>query len=183
MPLLVTSMRRFIKLNRKYLYIVGLIFCLGACFQLFNGADDKAKRWPHLTARPLFSEQTVQYKQAPGQWLFVNIWATWCEPCRKELPWLQILAGKFEQSSFSVQLISIDTDLNLVKEFLLQYHIDLPVYLSSREEVERLLNSTGYPVSYLINPNGQIVKVYSGVKAWHSEDVVKELQETMKSED
>jgi len=183
MQLLVISMWRFIKLNRKYFYIAALVLCLVACSELFNSSDNKAKPWPNLTATPLFPKQALQSKQASEQWLFVNVWATWCEPCRKELPWLQALAGHFEKSSFSVQLISIDTDLNLVKEFLLQYHIDLPVYLSSREEVEQLLNNTGYPVSYLINPNGQIVKVYSGVKAWHSPAVLKELQETMKSDD
>jgi len=176
-------MRRFIKLNRKYFYIVVLVFSLVTYLELFNGGDNKVKAWPNLNTTPLFPEQADQSKQASGQWLFVNVWATWCEPCRKELPWLQTLAGQFEKSSFSVQLISIDTDLNLVKEFLLQYHIDLPVDLSSREDVERLLNNAGYPVSYLINPKGKIIKVYTGVKAWHSAEMLKELQETMKSDD
>jgi len=132
---------------------------------------------------PLFDSQALQSEQAKGQWLFVNVWATWCEPCRKELPWLQTMANQFDAKLFSVQLISIDTDLNLVKEFLLQYDINLPVYISTQQEVERLLNNTTYPISYLINPHGRIVKTYSGVKEWHSASMLTALKTTMKSED
>ena len=153
-------------LKNKYLLVFSFIVLTVACSEQSSSLAIKNMAWPDLPTVPLFNQKNhndtltrdIQHQQVNklGQWRFINIWATWCEPCRKELPLLQELANQFENKHLLMQLVSVDTDLNLVKEFTLQYKVRLPVYISTELDVKTLLNNSSYPVSYLVNPEGNI---------------------------
>jgi len=111
-----------------------------------------------------------------GQWQLINIWATWCAPCRKEMPLLQQLSAQLSEQNMSITLLSIDDDINLIKEFVLQHNIYLPVYVSKEEHVKEMLNISSYPMTFLINPKGEIIKSFLGVREWSSKEMVLQLK-------
>ncbi|OUS27903.1 hypothetical protein A9Q98_08445 [Thalassotalea sp. 42_200_T64] len=146
-----------------------VIFFLGgvvACTESQSAQAMQGKQWPQLAMSALYP--TVEADKENKPWQLINVWATWCEPCRKEMPMLENLASALTAENFSLILLSIDTDLNLVKEFTLRYYIDSSVFITSRDEVEQQLSVLSYPMTFLVNPEGEIVKVYQGVREWDS---------------
>ena len=102
-----------------------------------------------------------------GSPLLVNFWATWCPPCRAEMPDLQALQQRLAARGLRVLGISVDDDINLVREFLLNYPVGFPVLLDSRRALaEGLLRLNSYPTSYLVGRDGVVVEVIYGARPW-----------------
>ncbi|WP_206485980.1 TlpA disulfide reductase family protein [Thalassotalea sp. G2M2-11] len=159
-----------------------MLLCSLSCSDQPRYAELIGKQWPNPPSQPLFFTGAQNKRPADNGWRLINLWATWCEPCRKEMPLLQELANQVKPTNLSIQLISVDIDLNLVKEFVLQYDISLPIFISPQEVIEQSLDNAAYPATYLVSPNGKIVKVYLGAREWSSEQMVTELQNIMRSE-
>lgn len=102
-----------------------------------------------------------------GSPLLVNFWATWCPPCRAEMPDLQALQQRLGARGLRVLGISVDEDANLVREFLLNYPVGFPVLLDSRRVLaEGLLRLNSYPTSCLVGRDGVVVEVIHGARPW-----------------
>jgi thiol-disulfide isomerase/thioredoxin len=109
------------------------------------------------------------YRPRHGRAALVNLWATWCEPCRREMPALDRLAQSPGGRGLDVLALSLDDDANLVKEFLLRYRLRLPVLLDPRQEsTKHLLSGAVLPRSYLVAPDGHVVEVVERYRDWDS---------------
>jgi thiol-disulfide isomerase/thioredoxin len=157
---------------------ISLLVSASACTDNTGAALMNNVRWPNLPMTLL--AQTKLSEDAASHWRLVNVWATWCEPCRKEMPLLEQLGDAMKDEGLSVILVSIDVDLNLVREFALQYQLRSPIYIASQSDVERLLNNSIYPITYLIAPNNEIKKIYIGVKKWTAPEMIGELKQYMR---
>lgn len=111
-----------------------------------------------------------------GAPVLFNFWATWCPPCRSEMPALQTLADRMAARGMRLAGISVDDDRNLVREFVLQERIAFTV-LIDRERVlaESALRLTAYPTSFLIGADGMIRDVMVGVRPWADEKYAETL--------
>jgi thiol-disulfide isomerase/thioredoxin len=99
--------------------------------------------------------------------LLINFWATWCTPCRKEMPDLQKLSETLDQSQFAVIGISVDDDSNLVKEFLLQYQIRFTNFQDENLKVaSQLLGIQAFPETFIVSPTGIIIVRITGEQLW-----------------
>lgn len=99
--------------------------------------------------------------------LLINFWATWCTPCRKEMPDLQKLSETLDQSQFAVIGISVDTDTNLVKEFLILHRIRFANYQDDNFQIAtQLLGIEAFPETFVVSPTGTILKRISGEQFW-----------------
>lgn len=105
-----------------------------------------------------------------GKPVLFNFWATWCPPCRTEMPALQALADRLAARGLQLAAISVDDDRNLVREFVRQERIGLTVLLD-RERVlaESALHLMAYPTSFLVGADGIIRDVMVGVRPWADE--------------
>lgn len=105
-----------------------------------------------------------------GKPVLFNFWATWCPPCRSEMPALQALADRLSARGMLLAAISVDDDRNLVREFLRQERIAFTV-LIDRERVlaEGALHLMAYPSSFLVGADGIIREVMIGVRPWADE--------------
>lgn len=96
--------------------------------------------------------------------LLINFWATWCAPCRKEMPVLQNLSSRLDKSRYAVIGVSVDSDINLVKEFLIQYKILYPNFIDeSRYMASSLLGIEAFPETIIVSPDGTILQRISGI--------------------
>jgi thiol-disulfide isomerase/thioredoxin len=112
-----------------------------------------------------------------GSALVLNLWATWCAPCRAEMPSLQRLADLFAAGDLAVVAISIDDDLNLVREFLLRYAIRFPVYADTLQPpVRSRLGVTAYPTTLLLRRDGRIAEVVTGERDWAAAAMIAHLE-------
>lgn len=115
-----------------------------------------------------------------GSPLLINFWATWCLPCRAEMPDLQALQQRLAARGLHVLGISVDEDVNLVQEFLLNNPVGFPVLLDSKRELaEGLLRLSSYPTSCLVGRDGVVAEVLYGARPWaddaHSGLIAKRL--------
>lgn len=106
-----------------------------------------------------------------GRVLVLNLWATWCGPCREEMPSLQRLSEQLDGRRFKVVGLSVDDDPLLVEEFLLQYGITFSIVRAlDRKNLEQQLGVTGYPDTLIFSPAGKLVERVSGGRDWSGQE-------------
>ncbi|TMJ05606.1 MAG: TlpA family protein disulfide reductase [Alphaproteobacteria bacterium] len=117
-----------------------------------------------------------------GRTVLLNLWATWCVPCRKEMPALDALQGKLGGATFQVVAVNIDTrNLDKPKAWLSDVGIkQLSYYADPSAKVFQDLKATGkavgMPTTLLVDPNGCELGVLAGPAEWASDDAVKLIE-------
>lgn len=135
---------------------------------------------PDFTVRDLAGKEQ-QLSALKGNVVLVNFWATWCPPCREEIPSMmklnQVLAGR----QFLMLAISIDEGgKGAVEEFFKKSGLSLPAYLDSEGAVSRSYGTTGVPETFIVDKSGIIRKKIVGGMDWSSPDVIAYMEELLK---
>jgi len=152
---------------------------------LILAACDEAPPPPHLrVGEPLPALSLVNLENRPqslelpaGKLLMINVWATWCAPCRHEMPSLQRLADKLGPERFTLVGISVDHDEHVVREFLIERKIRFPSLLDRNLAMASgVLGLRVFPSSFFVNPDGRVVWVVEGWREWDSPEMLAEIQ-------
>ena len=106
---------------------------------------------------------TYALEDLRGQVVLVNFWATWCEPCKAEMPELDDLAREHRDAGFRVLAVNVLEDADSIRRFREELQLDLPLLVDRRGEVNKAYGVQGLPVSYLIDADGVIRDVRLGV--------------------
>ncbi len=110
--------------------------------------------------------------QYGGKTVILNFWATWCAPCREELPSLQRLSDRLDPAAFAVIGISVDDDADFVREFLRDSGVSYTNYLDVRGRVAaKRLAVKSYPQTLVIGPGGRLLRRIVGSRAWDEMDM------------
>ena len=107
-----------------------------------------------------------------GSVVLVNFWATWCEPCRQEMPSIQRLREKFSGKPFVVLAVNLDEPEVRVRQFLKQTGLELPVLLDRDKKVARDWGVRLLPATYIVGRDGRVRYRLVGDLDWSSETVV-----------
>lgn len=111
-----------------------------------------------------------------GKVLVFHIWATWCPPCRRELPGLDRLSRSLDPERFIVIGLTVDKDANLAREFLLKHKISFANYIDEEQVVaEGAFGARYYPETFLVAPDGTVVQHFIGEQEWESDAMRKVL--------
>jgi peroxiredoxin len=118
-------------------------------------ADDLRHRQADFSL-PDLQGKTWTLGDLRGQVVLVNFWATWCPPCRSEMPDLDALYKQFRDQGFVVLAIS-DEDAAKVNPYLAQYHYSYPILLDPGRKVNEVFNIEGIPKSFVYDREGKLV--------------------------
>lgn len=105
-----------------------------------------------------------------GQVILLNIWATWCAPCRQEMPSIEALYKQFAGRGFKVVAVSIDEpgDTTKIRRFVDEFHLTFDVLHDGAGKIQQIYQTTGVPENFLIGADGTIrKKAYT--QDWNSE--------------
>ncbi|GAB4575010.1 MAG: hypothetical protein Kow0077_24410 [Anaerolineae bacterium] len=146
------------------LVIVGVLLVLNQS----SGGQALASSETRDDAAPLFTLPGLDGEQLSlgdyrGQYVLVNFWATWCPPCRAELPDLVSYYKQHADSGFMLIGVNEQEPPAVVNAFLRQNNLDFPVVLDGNGSVMQAYGVTGMPSSFLVNPEGQIVRMWTGM--------------------
>jgi thiol-disulfide isomerase/thioredoxin len=106
-----------------------------------------------------------------GQPVLVNIWATWCAPCLAEIPSLRRLYDAYGAKGLKIAAISIDQYVSedSLRVFMNSFGVKFDVLHDPTREIERQFQTTGYPETFVIGPEGKIRKKWVGADNWDSQ--------------
>ena len=131
-----------------------------------------------------FDGEPLSLKQYEGKWVLLNFWATWCAPCRKEMPMLSELQSEFGGDDFEV--VTIATGRNpppAMKSFFEEIGVDnLPLHRDPKSGLAREMSVLGLPITVILNPEGQEVARLRGDADWAS-DNAKDILRTILARD
>jgi thiol-disulfide isomerase/thioredoxin len=130
---------------------------------------------PEVTFKDLDGKD-VSLSQYRGKVVLVDFWATWCDPCRVEIPWLIEMQQKYEAKGFTVLGVAMDDEgKKVVAPFLEKERFDVngqkfpmnyPIVLGSDEIADKFGGLLGYPTGFLISRDGKQVKKFQGLTSY-----------------
>jgi thiol-disulfide isomerase/thioredoxin len=130
---------------------------------------------PDVTLKDLDGKD-VSLAQFKGKVLLVDFWATWCDPCRVEIPWLIEMQQKYSAKGFTVLGVALDEEgRKVVAPFVEKEQFDInggkslmnyPIVLGNDEVTEKFGGLVGYPTGFLISRDGKIVKKFLGLTSY-----------------
>ncbi len=140
---------------------IATVFLLSA---IATGLAQPPDAMPSFSLPSVTDDGVVDSSHHQGKILLINFWATWCGPCREEIPSLIRLQDKFKPKGFSVIGISMDDgSRRLVRRFVEKTGINYPVAMGNSKTARAFGGVFGIPQSFLVNREGLIVKSYMGL--------------------
>ena len=116
---------------------------------------------------PDLNGKKVSLSSHRGKVVLVNVWATWCPPCRQEMPSMQRLYQRFKGGNFEILAVSIDsTGREAVAPFMEKMNLTFPALLDPNETIKPLYGLTGVPESFIIDKEGILVEKIIGPIDW-----------------
>lgn len=110
-----------------------------------------------------------------GKVVLVNFWATWCSPCREELPSLQALQKKFAPNDLMILALSVDDSWEPINTFRTLYQFTIPVYADFDKKISSRYGTFMYPETYLVDKEGKVAYKVVGAVDWTSSEMLKFL--------
>jgi thiol-disulfide isomerase/thioredoxin len=123
-------------------------------------------------------DKPASFADFRGKFTLVNLWATWCVPCRKEMPGLDKLAEKLGGEKFQVVVLALDrAGLNKVKAFLDDVGVKhAKPYIDPTTRLGRALGAFGMPTTILLDPDGREIGRLIGEAEWDTPDAIKLIE-------
>ena len=162
--------------------VIGVIFATyladRATRRPHNGGVTRAANPTTLMAAPDVTLMDIEGKdislsQYKGKVVLVNFWATWCDPCRVEIPWLIEMQQKYSAKGFTVLGIAMDEEgAKVVTPFVNKERFDVngaqsqmnyPIVIGDDAAADKFGGLLGYPTSVLVNRDGKIIKRVTGI--------------------
>ena len=114
-----------------------------------------------------------------GKVILINFWATWCGPCRDEMPSIQSLKEKLAGKPFAVLAINLDEPESRVRTFLSQMKVDFTILLDPEKLTAKTWDARILPATFIVGPDGRIRYSLIGEINWGHEHVVSRISELL----
>ncbi len=123
---------------------------------------------PDFSLPSLDESKTVQLSDFRGKVVFLNFWATWCKPCKEEMPSMEVLYKNFEKDGFVVLAVSIDrvTTKKDIPPFVKSLGLSFPILVDSWGQTDKRYKLMGVPETYIIDQQGVLREKLIGPRDW-----------------
>ena len=144
--------------------IVAIVLIIGV--MVVTAGDDEGYVNPIVAERTATDftlpslDGTVSLADFRGKYVLVNFWASWCPPCKAEMPDLYAYHQQYQDSGFTLLGVNVAEDEVTVSQFLRANGFDFPVALDTTGAVYNRYGGDGLPSSFLIGPDGKLVKTW-----------------------
>lgn len=143
-------------------------------------AGEAAKPAPGFSLPSLYGGP-VKLEDFKGRYVLLNFWATWCGPCKVEMPSLEALYRKFQSSKLAVVGVSNDMfGATVVRPYVESQGLTFPVLLDPGSDVSNSFRVLSLPTTYLIDPDGNIIGEQSGAENWSAPETLQYFENLLK---
>lgn len=146
-------------------FILAIILFLTVCFSSPAFSGEKAADF----TLPDINGKKVSFSEFKGKVVVLNFWATWCGPCRAEMPSLNNLYNEYKDKGLVVLAVSVDASEKPVKSFARELKLTFPVLMDKDKAVSfDEYAALGLPTTFLIDKNGIVIEKIMGEREWDS---------------
>ena len=173
------------RLPCQILILVWLAYALTSTATIATADDDfsrlKLSRAGAGTPLPPFELTTVEgktiaFSQLRGKVVVLNFWATWCGPCKEEMPALDRLSRRFDPRDVAILTITTEHERTGIRQFMKQFDSALPVLLDEQRDVSLAFMVRGLPTTVFIAKNGTVVGRAVGPRAWDGPEAIRFIE-------
>ena len=150
----------------------------GALLSFVASADIVGQPAPDFALRSM-KGPSVRLSEHLGEVVVINFWATWCGPCRQEMPLLDELYGKYQRAGLVLLSVNIDETLEPAIEMAQTLKVSYPVLFDARKEVSRAYDVRAMPVTVLVDRAGVVRYVSEGYKPGYEKRYTEKLRELL----
>lgn len=131
---------------------------------------------------PNLDDKTVKLSDYRGKVIFLNFWATWCKPCREEMPSMEVMHKSFEKDGLVVLAVSIDrvTTKKDIPPFIKSMNLTFPVLVDSWGQTDKRYKLMGVPETYIIDQDGILREKVIGPRDWTRVDSLRVVMDLLK---
>ncbi len=119
-----------------------------------------------------------KFSEFHGKPLIINVWASWCGPCREEMGSLDRLARKYGRKKFNIVGISTDDDGNAAMAYIRRSRVSFENFLDSKVFLENMLGANTIPLTLLVDDHGRVLRKVRGSHEWDSPELLAMIGET-----
>ncbi|PPE70288.1 TlpA family protein disulfide reductase [Caldimonas thermodepolymerans] len=134
---------------------------------------------PDFTLRAM-QGGNLRLKEQVGQVVMINFWATWCGPCREEMPHLNRLYEKYRNSGFVVLAVNIDDDARQAESMAARLGLKFPVLLDTAKQVSKLYDLKAMPSTVMVDRDGRVRYLHRGYLSGYEQTYEKQIRELLK---
>jgi len=124
--------------------------------------------------------ENLRLSEYRGDVVMINFWATWCGPCRQEMPLLDELYTRYERVGFNLLGVNIDDDSRRAMQMIDELGVNFPVLFDSRKEVSRLYEVEAMPVTILVDREGDVRYVHHGYKPGYEDKYLDQVRSLLR---
>ena len=126
------------------------------------------------------SGQAVSLAQYKGQVVMLNFWASWCGPCRQEMPLLESIYKKYNKLGFTLIGVNVEPDSKAANDWLRETPVSFPVIYDTDGKVSKLYEVGGMPSTVIIDRGGKLRMVHRGYKPGDENEYLNQIRALMR---
>jgi peroxiredoxin len=150
---------------KKGLYAIGIAALLAG---LSAHADISEGVAPDFTLKSDTGEN-LRLSEFRGEVVMINFWASWCGPCRQEMPLLDELYTQYQPLGFTILSVNVEEDSTQAKQMLKDIPVNFPVLYDNQSEVSKLYKVVAMPSTVLVDRDGKVRYLHQGYKPGYEE--------------
>lgn len=124
--------------------------------------------------------KNVRLADLRGQVVMLNFWASWCGPCRQEMPILDELAKRYGRAGFTLLGVNVEQDSSAGEKYLKETPVNFPILWDPTSEVSKLYHIDAMPSTVMIDRDGNMRYLHRGYKPGYENDYKKQIKELIR---
>ena len=149
--------------SKNIITLIALVFSLLLSMSSAQAAELN-KPAPDFTLKSI-GGKNLKLSEYVGNVVFLNFWASWCAPCREEMPLLDALHQKYEDLGFVVLGVNVEEQTDLARSYISRRPVKFPILLDPQNQVSKAYNVIAMPTSVVIDRSGNMRYLHQGYKA------------------
>ncbi len=126
------------------------------------------------------SGENIKLSELRGEVVMVNFWASWCAPCRQEMPLLEELHDRYSDLGFTLLGVNVEEDSNAALDMLKEIPVTFPVLFDNRNTVSKLYNVVAMPTTVILDRDGTVRFVHKGYLPGYEDEYRQQVKELIR---
>ena len=158
--------------------IIALVFSVFAASSLASSGME-GQLAPDFALKSSTGEN-LRLSEFRGDVVMINFWATWCGPCRQEMPLLDELYSRYQRVGFSLLGVNIDDDSGRAMDMIEELGVNFPVLFDARKEVSKLYEVEAMPVTVIVDRTGTVRYIHHGYKPGYENKYLDQIRSLLR---